>query len=81
MVAGGPVLWKTKRQDTVALSTVEAEFMAFSQVTTQAIWIAKYFEKIKLPMIKPIVIYMDNNGAILNSTNDKNHCQTKYIDV
>jgi len=29
MVASEPVSWKTKRQDIVALSTVEAEFMAF----------------------------------------------------
>ena len=73
--------WETKRQDTVALSTVETEFMAFFQVTTQAIWIAKYFEEIKLPVTKPIVIYVNNNGAILNNTNDKNHRRTKYIDV
>ena len=30
MVAGEPVSWETKRQDTIALLTVEAEFMAFS---------------------------------------------------
>jgi len=30
LVAGGPVSWETKRQDTVVLSIVEAEFMAFS---------------------------------------------------
>jgi len=37
MVAGGPVSWETKRQDTVTLLTVETEFMAFSQATTQAL--------------------------------------------
>jgi len=30
MVAGGPVSWETKRQDTVVLSTVEAKFIVFS---------------------------------------------------
>jgi len=34
LVAGGPVSWETKKQDTVALSTVEAEFMAFSHAMT-----------------------------------------------
>ena len=29
-VAGGPISWKSKHQETVALSTVEAEYMAFS---------------------------------------------------
>jgi len=81
MVAGGPVLWETKRQDIIALSTVEAQFMVFSQATTQALWISKYFDEIKLPVVKPILIYADNNGAISNSTNNKNYCRTKYIDV
>jgi len=30
MVAGGLVSWETKRQDTIVLFTVEAEFMVFS---------------------------------------------------
>ena len=34
MVAGGPISWECKRKDTVALSTVEAEFMAFSRTMT-----------------------------------------------
>jgi len=42
VVAGGPVSWETKRQNTVALSTVEAEFMAFSWAITQALWLLKY---------------------------------------
>jgi len=37
MVARGPVSWECKRQDTVALSIVEAEFMAFLKATTQAL--------------------------------------------
>ena len=37
MVAEGPVSWESKRQDTVALSTVEAEYMVFTKATTQAL--------------------------------------------
>ena len=37
IVAGGPVSWECKHQDIVALSTVEAEYMRFSQATTQGI--------------------------------------------
>ena len=81
LVAGGPVSWECKRQDTVALSTVEAEFMAFSKATTQALWISKYFDEIGLPVNKPLTIYADNSGSIANSTTDKNHRRTKHIDV
>ena len=81
LVAGGPVSWETKRQDTVVLSTVEAEYMVFSRATTQALWIVKYFEEIHISIEKSIVIHTDNSGAISNSTNDKNHRRTKHIDV
>lgn len=81
MVAGGPVSWECKRQDTVALSTVEAEYMAFSCATAQAIWLSKFFNEIGLNSTKPTIIYADNNGAISNSINNKHHRRTKHIDV
>ena len=81
LVAGRPVSWETKRQDTVALSTVEAEFMAFSHAMTQALWLSKYFKEIGLPGSKPIVIHADNSSSIAISTNDKNHRCMKHIDV
>jgi len=55
--------------------------MAFLQTTTQAIWISKYFDKVRLPTQKPIIIHADNSGAISNSINHKNHQRTKYIDM
>ena len=73
MVAGGPVSWECKRQDTVALSMVEAEFMAFSKTTTQALWLSKYFDEVGLSINKPLTIYVDNSSSIANSLNDKNH--------
>jgi hypothetical protein len=36
-VAGGSVLWVSKRQPTVALSTIEAEYMVASNATKEAI--------------------------------------------
>ena len=81
VVAGGPISWECKRQDTVALFTVKAEFMVFSRATTQALWISKYFDKVGLPVKRPIIICADNSGFIANSTTDKNHQYTKYIDI
>ena len=38
MMAGGPVTWSSKRQATVALSTVEAEYVAMSRCAQQMVW-------------------------------------------
>ena len=81
VVAGGPVSWESKRQETVALSTVEAEYMSFSRATSQALWMSKFFTEIGLPTPRPILIHADNNGSISHSLNNKNHRRTKHIDV
>ena len=73
MVAGGPVSWECKRQDTVALSTVEVEFMVFSKATTQALWLLKYFNEVGLSVIRLLKIFADNSSSISNSLNDKNY--------
>jgi len=73
IVAGGLVSWESKYQETVALSTVESEYMAFIHTMAQALWIMKFFAEIGLPVTNPITIYADNNGSISNSTNNKNH--------
>jgi len=80
-VGGGLVLWASKCQETVALSTVEAEYMAFTQATQQALWLTKFMEEIHMPQQTPICIFGDNTGAIANTQNDKNHRRTKHINV
>ena len=44
-VGGGLVSWASKCQETVALSTVEAEYMAFTQATQQALWLTNLWRK------------------------------------
>jgi len=80
-VGSGLVSWVSKRQETVALSTVEAEYMAFTRATQQALWLTKFMEEIRMPQQTPICIFGDNTGAIANTQNDKNHRCTKHINV
>lgn len=37
--ANGPISWSSRKQPTVALSTMEAEFMALAGATCEAIWL------------------------------------------
>jgi len=39
MMNGGPISWKSRRQDNVSLSTSEAEFVAASQAGQEAIYL------------------------------------------
>ena len=43
MMSGGCIIWKSKKQRTVALSSTEAEYMALSEATQEAIWLKAFF--------------------------------------
>jgi hypothetical protein len=80
-VAGGPISWASKRQDTVALSTVEAEYTAFTRASQQAIWIGKSLSEVGLDQQLLTNIFTDNQGAIANTQNYKNHQRTKHVRI
>ena len=63
---GGAVSWKSSKQDTVADSTVEAEYIAASDAAKEAVWIKKFIKALGVvPNIAdPVDLYCDNNGAI-----------------
>jgi hypothetical protein len=39
MIGGGTIFWSNKREPIITLSTMEAEYMANTQATKEAIWI------------------------------------------
>ncbi|KAJ3563743.1 hypothetical protein NP233_g8744 [Leucocoprinus birnbaumii] len=78
---GGPVSWSTKRQERVATSTTEAEYMAISQAVQQAMWLSSFFDQVALPQQRPITLFIDNNGAIDMTRTYRGHKRMKHIDV
>ena len=81
LMAGGPVAWSSKRQATVALSTVEAEYVAMSRCTQQMVWMQSWLSEVEIDHHLPGVIKGDNRGAIALTKNTKNHGKVKHIDI
>jgi hypothetical protein len=82
MIGGGAISWSSKRQPTIALSTTEAEYMANTQATKEAIWITKLMtDLVYMEEKKMMVIRCDNQGAISLTKNPTHHARTKHIDV
>ena len=77
---GGPVAWRSKRQQTVALSTMEAEYMASTEAARQAIWIRQLLEDLGFGLgSAPLPIFNDNNGAISLAKDNVHHERAKHI--
>jgi hypothetical protein len=78
-VFGGVVAWKSKRQSTVALSTMEAEYM-FPADSAQTVWLRSWLEDIGLGLGKdPLPILNDNIDATALAKNPVSHEKAKHI--
>ena len=78
------VIWNTKKQKTISLSSAEAEYMALASVTQEVKWVNQFLCELLLPCMKLSVcmsVYVDNQAAILISKNDVYHDRTKHIDI
>ena len=80
-MAGGPVTWSSKRQATVALSTVEAEYMAMSRCAQQMVWTQSWLEEVDIDFVRPGVIKGDSRGEIALTKNTRDHGKIKHINI
>ena len=80
-VQGNTVSWCSKRQGCVARSTTEAEYIALSTASQEAVWLRRLLESVLKKQDKPITLYEDNQGTIELTKNPKFHNRTKHIDV
>ena len=74
-------LWKSSKQTCVALSTAEAEYVALSAATQEAIWLQKLLSEFKLDKLKPLTINEDKQSALSMSKAIKDHGTGKHIDI
>ena len=80
-IAGGPVSWQSHMQTSVALSSMESEYMATSAAAQEAIWLNRLLEEMGFRSERPIVLYEDNKAAILFSDHPGDHRRLKHIDT
>lgn len=80
-LSDGAISWMSKRQPTVALSTTEAEYMAMSAATQEAIWLRQLYAELNHGTLKPLKLFCDNQGAIKMAGIDCYRARTKHIDI
>jgi hypothetical protein len=60
------VSWKSSKQDTIADSTKEAEYIAASEAAKEAVWIRNFISELGVvsSASSPMDLYCDNSRAI-----------------
>lgn len=78
---GGAISWLSKKQQTVALSSTEAEYMAVSTKCQEANWLRKFTAELSGTTLETIDIFCDNRSALNLANTDAYHARTKHIDI
>ncbi|KAM1746060.1 hypothetical protein ACFX11_012725 [Malus domestica] len=75
----GVFSWASVKQNCVALSTAEAEYISASEATTQAIWLRFVLEDFGEFQTEATPVHCDNTSAIAITKNSVFHQKTKHI--
>jgi hypothetical protein len=74
------VSWASKKQNSIALSTAEAEYIAAGHCYAQLLWMRQTLRDYGYKLSK-IHLLCDNESAIRIADNPVEHNRTKHIDI
>jgi hypothetical protein len=79
--AGAPISWCSKLQSTVAISSMEAEYMAAFFAVQEVVWLKGVLSEMDLEYGQPVPLLIDNQSAIRLGRNPMYHKRSKHIEI
>ena len=76
-----PVLWRSKAQKSVTLSSAEAEYVSLSEAAKEIKFVYQILITMGLKVKTPVVVRVDNIGAIFMSENISTTSRSKHVDI
>jgi hypothetical protein len=81
MVAGSIVAWTCRKQGSVALSTMEAEFTSASSAAQELLGLSNLLTELGVAHELPMRLGVDNQAAISQITSEASSARAKHIDI
>ena len=78
---GALISWKSKSGKSVTLSSTEAEYFACSEAAKEVMFVKNVLETMGIEVKLPMIIKVDNTGAIYLANNYTAGQRTKHIDI
>lgn len=76
-----PISWSSKKQKTIALSSAEAEYIAATDASCEAIWLRRVLKNLQQEPENSTKIFCDNMSAIAMTKNPVFHARSKNIEL
>ena len=81
LLAGGAIAFKSKCQNSIALSSTEAEFTAAAEAGKTILYIRSILRELGFDNHAPTLLYQNNMGAVFIATADQPTKRTWHIDT
>ncbi|KAK2969370.1 hypothetical protein RJ640_000642 [Escallonia rubra] len=78
-LGSGVFSWLSKKQQSVAQSSAEAEYVSAAIATSQAIWLRRIFHDFGQKQERKTELFCDNKSAIAMAKNPVFHSRTRHI--
>ena len=80
-ILGCLISWKSRGQKSVTLSSTEAEYVAISELCAEIMFLKQVLEFLEVEVTLPIIVRVDNVGAIYLAQNAVSGPRTKHVDI
>lgn len=81
LLNGGAIAWSCRKQDMVTLSSAEAEYVAITEASKEALWISRVAKHFGIEVEMPLTIFTDSQSAIAMTESQRFSNRTKHIDT
>lgn len=83
LLGNGAVIWSSKKQRSVATSTMEAEYCSMCQAAKSIVWATRWMNELGFGehMDLPIVLHGDNQGTLDLVKNPEHHSKSRHMDI
>ncbi len=78
---GSTVVYSSRKQKSVARSTLEAEYIAASNTAQNLQWVLLFMQGLDVEIKEPVPFYIDNTSAISTIVNGSITERSKHIDI
>nr|CAN74507.1 hypothetical protein VITISV_015891 [Vitis vinifera] len=80
-IGGNLISWKSKKQNVVVRSSVDAEYRAMTLAICELIWLRQLLQELRFGKDEQIKLVCDNQAALHIASNLVFHERTKHIEV
>jgi transposase InsO family protein len=81
LIGGNMISWRSKKQNTVALSSAEAEYRAMAAASKELAWLKNLLSELRFGDLQNTKLICDNQAALHIASNPVFHERTKHIEI